>query len=891
MSGPIDHQRLVDAADDQIVNHPARVVVAFLVLTVVFAAGLGAVSSDAGTEGFTQDVPAQEAFEEVQQEFETSAFATDTGTTQLIQRSENVLSKQGLLRMLKVQNRVEDHEELRVRSTSSAAAVVATQLDPSARTTEARIRAVRRATPREIDRAVRTAADRNPRFVGLLSNDFNRGSASASATIGVITHEVPAGLSASAGQGGSSPLTSLQVRTKYVVSSVGGDITVFGSGIISAEFSNVIFDSLIIVVPAAIVFILLFLVISYRDLADLLLGVVALAMALIWTFGFMGLAGIAFNQILITIPPLLLAVGIDFGIHAVNRYREERMTGLEIGPAMRVTTDQLLVAFFIVTGTTVIGFAANLSSALPPIRDFGIVAAVGIVFTFLIFGVFLPAAKVLLDRLRQDYPIPTFSTTPLGAEGSRLGRALSGGVFIAKRAPAVFLVVALLASGGMAYHATGVDTTFSNEDFLPPEENPDYLMSLPEPFKPSEYSVTALTNFLSENFESSRSDTVTIYVEGPMRQDLTLEVLYRAGDDPPDSFVRQDGRADATSIITVIDDYAARNEEFRQLVRRNDRNGNGVPDDDLGAVYDALLAPDSPVRGQALRYLTADRRATRLVYSVKADATQSEITDDARAVAADIDRPQTSLSATATGSTVVFEAISDLILDSAVQSLVIALAGTVVFLLLIYWVLEGTPSLGIANIVPIVVTVAFVAGSMRVFGIAFNAFTATILAITIGLGIDYSVHVTHRFADEYQQRDLYEALDRTVRGTGGALAGSMLTTVFGIGVLVLSVFPAIGQFGLLTGLSVVYSFTASLLVLPSALVVWAQLTGDGGSAMTSDDTSTSDGTATDGDTATSDGTAIDEETAISDGTATDDGTATSDGTAPDEGAADSSAES
>jgi predicted RND superfamily exporter protein len=141
-------------------------------------------------------------------------------------------------------------------------------------------------------------------------------------------------------------------------------------------------------------------------------------------------------------------------------------------------------------------------------------------------------------------------------------------------------------------------------------------------------------------------------------------------------------------------------------------------------------------------------------------------------------------------------------------------------------VLEGLPSLGIANLVPIVVAVSLVAGSMRVLGIAFNAFTATILALTIGLGIDYSVHVVHRFVDERHERPLVEALRVTVRGTGGALLGSMLTTSFGIGVLVLAVLSVLGQFGSLTALSIVYSFFASLLVLPSALVVWDRLVGN-----------------------------------------------------------------
>ncbi|MDX1745539.1 MAG: MMPL family transporter, partial [Halobacteriales archaeon] len=90
----------------------------------------------------------------------------------------------------------------------------------------------------------------------------------------------------------------------------------------------------------------------------------------------------------------------------------------------------------------------------------------------------------------------------------------------------------------------------------------------------------------------------------------------------------------------------------------------------------------------------------------------------------------------------------------------------------------------------------------------------------------YSVHVVHRFGDEFQHRgDVDTALRRTVHGTGGALAGSMMTTVFGIGVLVLSIFPAIGQFGILTALSVLYSFLASLFVLPPVLAIWARLTG------------------------------------------------------------------
>ena len=829
----MDYQRVIDWADTWIVDRSGRVVFAFILVTGVFALGLGNVSTETGTEQFAEEVPAEDALNAVNREF-SPPFAVDSGSTQLIQRGENVLSREGLTRMLRAQYRLEQRPSLRVTETSSAARIVATQLDPSATTLESQLRVVERATEGEIDAAVQEAAEENPQFATLLSTDFNPREASASATIGVVEHEIPAGLEAGAGTGGTSPLTPIQQEASRVVDTVGGDILVFGEGTIAAEFGTVIFDSLILVVPAAVVLIVFFLVIAYRDLIDLLLGIAGLVIALVWTFGFMGLAGIAFNQILIAVPPLLLAVGIDYGIHAINRYREERASGLEVSPAMRIATDQLLVAFFIVTATTVIGFASNLTSQLVPIQDFGLVAAVGITFTFLIFGVFVPAAKAWLDRLRTRYPLPTFSQKPIGSAGSLLGRILMAGVAIARRGPLVFLIVVLAVSAGAGVYATGIDTTFSDENFLPPEETPDYLKELPEPFAPGEYTVTATINFLEDNFEAAQDDSVTIYLQAPMERDSALESIQRADRNPPDSFVQEDRMARSDSILTIIDALAAQDPQFRQLVDRHDTDGDGIPDRDLETVYDALLT--SPLRDETLTYITEDRRSARIVYSIKGDASQEAITEDARQVA---DRYR--YDATATGQTVVFQAISDLILASAITSLSIALAGTAILLFIAYWVFEGRPSLGIANLVPIVVTVAFVAGSMRFFGISFNAFTATVLAITIGLGIDYSVHVVHRFTDELAAgAAVMPALEQTIIGTGGALTGSMFTTVFGIGVLVLSVFPAIGQFGLLTALSVIYAYLTSILVLPATLVVWSWWAGRGSSPLVAEHAETAD---------------------------------------------------
>jgi predicted RND superfamily exporter protein len=773
-----------------ITAYPGRIVLAFLLLTGVFLLGLSNVETESGQQQFIEDLDSFEAFQDIQREF-GEPFPQSSTTTQLLQRERDVLSKPSLLRMLRVHERLLDDEGLRVRSTSSPARTVARQLDPQARTVDAEIDAVESATPSEIDDAVRRAAA-GAGFTSQVSEDFDRETAAARAMQGSVVH--------------SRDVPNREQRVERVAASIGGDIDTVGSA------PNTIGSSLALVLPAAFLLIVLFLVVAYRDLADLVLGVVAILVTLLWTFGFLGLADIPFNPLLVAVPPLLIAVGIDFGIHAVNRYREERERDADIPAAMQVTTDQLLVAFFIVMGTTVIGFLSNVVSALEPIRDFGFVAAVGIVFTFLIFGVFLPATKVKLDRVRERYPVPTFSDRPLGSEGSLLGRALSGGVFVARRAPVLFLLVVVVGSAGAGVYATGVGTGFSADDFLPPEyeDIPQWQKDLPGPLEPPEYSYVSKTNYLDERFPASSS--VLLFVEGRMERGDALQRLRRTGKDPPPTF-RRDGRyAQSQSLVTVVQSYRERDPEFDRLVTRNDRDGDGVPDENLNEVYDSLEStPGSGVGG----LLADDRRSTLVTYTVDPDATNREVTADAEAVAR-----ESQLEATPTGNAVIFEEASQLILDTVVTSLIITLVGALAFLIAVYWLLEGRPSLGVANVVPIALTVTFVVASMRYFDIKFNAINGVILSLTIGLGIDYSVHVTHRFADEFERTDVETALDRAVRGTGGALAGSMITTVAGIGVLVLALNPAIGVFGLLTALSVVFAFIASVGVLPSVLVVW-----------------------------------------------------------------------
>lgn len=231
--------RLVSYVSDLVVEKPGYVVAAFLVLTLVFAAGTTAVSSEAGTEQFTEDLPEFEAIEGINDEFGPS-FGTNQGSTQLIQTGENVVSKKAMQRMLETQHALEENADLRVENTVSSASLLAQQIDETATTTERQAEAMKRATEPEVRGAVRALSD-EPRFTGLVSDDFNPEDPSASAALGTVTHKIEVGVSGGP-EGGGGEMTAIQRQSEFTVATQGGDIRVFGSGIIDDEFDRIIGD-------------------------------------------------------------------------------------------------------------------------------------------------------------------------------------------------------------------------------------------------------------------------------------------------------------------------------------------------------------------------------------------------------------------------------------------------------------------------------------------------------------------------------------------------------------------------------------------------------------------------------------------------------------------------
>jgi len=683
------------------------------------------------------------------------------------------------------------------------------------------------------------------RALQLMPKSYEPGSDTASARMLFITQEQRTGVGGNSPQAFSEEIVDaqLQMRTLTEDASNSEEYVVFGFGVINEEIDQSMSDSMIIVGPLALLFVLVTLLIAYRDLLDIVLGVFGIGLVLLWTWGFMGWTGIKFNQIMIAVPVLLIGLSIDYAIHIFMRHREARTdaNGADTPRgSMKLALAGVGIALLWVTATTVIGFMSNLISPLGPIQDFGVASSAGITATLLIFGLLIPALKVEIDGFLESRFGLDRTKRAFGTGGGRLGNLLSVGYDGARRAPVAVILVALLLTGAGAVGATQVDTQFEQSDFLA-EEPPDVLYDLPEPFKPGEYSAKKNLDYVYDNFQSpdQQADILINSTDGNEGSVATADTLQRldaaeedlqSQDRYDDSvFIGATDEANVQSPLTVMQRVAQQNASFNESFRQADDDGDGVPDENVTALYDELFAV-APDQATQVIYRDGDGEytAVRMRIAVKGTATSATVTEDMRHLAGErFDDGSAGLTAVATGDPIINEIVQNQLLDTVIESLLVTLVAVFAFLMIVYRITEGSATLGAVTLLPVALSVAWILGTMFLLGIPFNAVTGTITSLTIGLGVAYSIHLSERFNLEMDRQDeaVWPAMYRSVTGTGGALMGSAATTAGGFGVLAFALLPALQQFGIITGITIVYAFLASVFVLPSLLAIWTRYVG------------------------------------------------------------------
>ena len=848
---------------ETLVDHSKVVIVIMLLVTAGMAVGAGQVDDESDLDQFETGSDARAAQEYIQQNFETEG-QQDVTVIQAIQRGDNVLARESVIRSLELQQQIMEREEIAGTLTEEnpilgignvlAQAQIQRQFGEDAArsggsaggsqeiTIQDQIDVLSAMSEQEYEALVREvlSEDGNQRALALMPSSYETGTTTAKAHNMIITQRTEGG-TPEGPEGLGEQETTAQLELRELANQEDDQYTVFGSGIITDEIDRSFSDSFTIVGPLALLFVVVALTVAYRDLLDIVLGVVGILVVLLWTFGFMGWAGITFNQLLISVPVLLIGLSIDYAIHVFMRHREHRGEEADGTPDVRGSMKTALfgvgVALVWVTATAAIGFLANLVSPIGPLQDFGLTSAFGITAALFVFGALIPALKVEIDGFLEARGIDRRKRA-FGTGGSAFSGVLSTGAKAARRAPLVVIALALLLSLGGAYGATQVDTTFQQEDFLA-ESPPGWMNSLPEPFAPGTYQAKDDLEFVQANFQQQGQDASLL-----IREDVTnpetltwVQEGTDAASETESAFILANGRADIRTPLTVMQRTARTNQEFGAAYQQADTDGDGIPDQNVEALYDQLLAINPEASNVIHRNEAGEYEALRIQVGLKGDVLAATVADDMRDVASTMEATSDGqLEVVATGDPIIGSDVEDALFETVIQSLLITLVAVFLFLAVAYRLTGDTASLGVVTLLPVLFSVTWILGTMYLIGMPFNALTGTIAALTIGLGIAYSIHISSRYTLELErQGDVWAAMDTTVTGTGGALLGSAATTVGGFGTLALAILPVLQQFGIITGLTIIYAFLASVLVLPSMLVVWTRYLGPSGYFPTAED--------------------------------------------------------
>ena len=176
---------------------------------------------------------------------------------------------------------------------------------------------------------------------------------------------------------------------------------------------------------------------------------------------------------------------------------------------------------------------------------------------------------------------------------------------------------------------------------------------------------------------------------------------------------------------------------------------------------------------------------------------------------------------TATSDSIISFAVTDEIRDRQTESIATTVFVAIVVLAFFFWLTVRQPVLAFVAVAPTVLVLISVLGTMALLDIPYTIITSIITALSIGIGVDYTIHMIHRYREEFTRlRNPETAAVQTLMRTGSALLGSALTTALGIGVLAASPLAASQQFGITAAITIAYSLIVSVVLVPPAMTVW-----------------------------------------------------------------------
>ena len=239
--------------------------------------------------------------------------------------------------------------------------------------------------------------------------------------------------------------------------------------IVEDEYTKATEEGMGPLIGLALLLIAALLLLFTRTLSDMLLTLSGLVFSITWVVGAegwlgpnaLGLIGPP-SSLTAMVPVVIISLTVDYAIQAVSHYREQRVAGEPVVPAVRKGLRNVTIPLTLAAVTTIVSLLATLFSPIGVIGDFGIVAGLGVGMSLIVMLTLIPAGRTITDRRRE-------SRGKL-APARPISNALPGIPQVAEllgewvtRHPTPYLVGVIAVTIGLGYASTGLKSGIQHQ--------------------------------------------------------------------------------------------------------------------------------------------------------------------------------------------------------------------------------------------------------------------------------------------------------------------------------------------------------------------------------------------------------------------------------------------
>lgn len=560
----------------------------------------------------------------------------------------------------------------------------------------------------------------------------------------------------------------------------GLEFYIAGSPVEQYDFINLIRSDQFTFVPLITILLILTTYIIYRSFACMVLAMSIVFMTLCWTMGTIAILGQQLNLMTSLLAPVIMIVSVINSIYLMNLFFEIRTKEPSLKAAVATTIEQLGEPCFLTHFTAILGFVSLGLTPVPAIQSFGIFAAMGTLFSYIVEVVLTPILLPILPYRMIGHVTKeeTVATKMLTAFLEKLDFRWKWWI--------IAVTVLVIGFSWQGISRLEVDTNMIKQ------MKPELPLAVSTRFIDEK-----LTGVYSLSFVFKRKDG------GSMAERNTLESL----DGFKNFLESKSAISKVNSIATVVKKiHSARHDDMKEYK---------IPekDADILRYFDGIAQSGDP---EVWKMISPDYKEMRLEARMRAVGTTAGalVEEEAR------DYLKKNISAALdyeiTGSVVLLGKMAKDLVDEQIHSFLFAFLSILIVVMIIFRSIK----LGLLAAIPNLIPILGVYGLMGYARIELSTPTAMISSIVLGLVVDASIQFLYRFRLEFQHRHHYiQALHYTYRSTGMSMFVSTLILIIGFASSVFASFRPTVHFGVLTSLTIFFALVCTLVVLPVALVM------------------------------------------------------------------------